>query len=570
MKLFFAAVFSMIVLVFDATVSYSARIEGHVYLDANRNGRWDDGEKGIPGVLVSDGRHVVATDASGRFRLESDDARALLWITVPRDHRPTTSFWRWADGHQPESFGLVRHPQSENFCFIQITDTHIGNADALRLFAKQTSKLPIPIPFVVNTGDLGGDAFFDNKEAGKIFDRYLGAISAFQQPLFNVPGNHDHVAFLDKAADKSNPIWGKGLYRQRFGPMHYSWDWGNVHFVALDGTRLPYQEKLGAEQLAWLQADLSFQPHDKPLVLFCHQSVVAMKEDTVQLADMLQGRNVLGLFCGHLHTTFSTRLGDFPVYHTGALCGQWWSGPCIDGTPQGFRLIQIKNGRLKTAYTNREGRYPLYVASPTGKVMPTGKVTQAQSGKIAIEVVVVDFGKPLEVTADYAGLPVPLQFASREELWSTWKGTVDTSLGYDGDRAVHVSSRLGDDVSTCEIHYLVLNGRAQPYRADATAKLTFQVRGVYTTAKEIYFNGKPLGTVAAKTPDKTVLSFDIPSDRLAKVNRVTGPFRLANVKLEYKKHAFYDLRYASFEPHDFSKATAASSRPEDALYFCLP
>jgi hypothetical protein len=517
---------------------------------------------------------VVATDASGRYRLDSDDARALLWITVPRDHRPTAPFWRWADGHQPENFGLLRHPQPDDFCFIQITDTHIGNAEALRVFARQTSKLPIPIPFVVNTGDLGGDGGYDTKANPKMYERYMKAISAFQQPLFNVPGNHDHVCFLSKTADKSDPLYGKGLYRHLFGPMHYSWDWGPVHFVALDGTRLPYQEKLGAEQFAWLKADLSFQPHDRPLVLFCHQSVVAMKEDSVQLAGLLQGRNVLGFFCGHLHTTFSTRLGDFPVYLTGAFCGRWWSGPCIDGTPQGFRLIQIKHGRLKTAYTNREGRFPLCVAAPTGKVTPKGKVTQAQSGKIEIEVVVVDFGKPLEVTAQYAGQPVPLELAAREELWSTWKGTLDTSLAYDGDRVVHVSSRLAADVSTCDMHYLVLNGRAEPYRADAPAKLTFQVRGVYAAAKEILFNGRPLGTVAAKTPSKTVVSFEIPSDRLAKVNRVTvrtdGPFRLADVKLEYKKHACYDLRYASFEPHDFSKANSASSRPEDALYFCLP
>jgi hypothetical protein len=570
MRVIFSAAASLIVSVVVATVGRSAVIEGRVYLDANRNGRWDDGEAGVPDVLVSDGRRVVATDANGHYRLDSDDGRALLWITVPRDHRPATSFWRWADGRQPEDFGLVRQPQSDAFCFIQITDTHIGNAEVLRLFAQQTSKLPIPIPFVVNTGDLGGDAFFDNKDAGKIFDRYLGAIAAFEQPLFNVPGNHDHVAFLDKNADKNNPIWGKGLYRQRFGPMHYSWDWGGVHFVALDGTRLPYQEKLGAEQLAWLKADLSFQSRGKPLVLFCHQSVVAMKEDSVQLAGLLQGRNVLGIFCGHLHTTFSTRLGDFPVYHTGAFCGQWWSGPCIDGTPQGFRLIQIKNGRLTTAYTNRQGRYPLYVASPTGKVTPAGKLTQSQSGKIAIEVVVADFGKPVEVTAEYAGQPVSLNLASREELWSTWKGTLDTSRAYDGDRVVHVASRLGDDVSTCDIHYLVLNGRAEPYRADAPARLTFQVRGVYATEKEVFFNGQPLAVVAAKTPDKTFVSFDVPCDRLAKVNRLTGAFRLANVKLEYKKRAFYDLRYAVFEPHDFSKATSASPRPEDALYFCLP
>jgi hypothetical protein len=586
MKLFFSAVVSLIVLVLDAAVSYSAIIEGRVYIDANQNGRWDDGETGLPGVLVSDGRRVVATDASGCYRLDNDDARALLWITVPRDHRPTAPFWRWADGRQSENFGLVRHSQSDDFCFIQITDTHIGNAEALRLFAKQTAKLPIPIAFVVNTGDLVRDSMgTDVKEARRLFDRYMGAASAFEQPLFNVPGNHDHAAIGVKAVDRNDPLWGKGLYRHLLGPMHYSWDWGNVHFVALDGTSFPpYEEKLGAEQLAWLKADLSFQPHDKPLVLFCHEPVVATKnvsgglKDAEQLASVLQGRKVLGIFCGHLHLTFtSARLGEFPVYQTGAFCGdggcdpdKWvWSGPNDDGAPQGFRLVQIKNGRMKTAYSNREGRYPLYIVLPAAPL----KSRTAQSGKIEIEVVVVDFGKPVEATARYADRPVPLELVSREELWSTWKGTVDTSLAYDGDRVVHVSSRLGDDVSTCDIRYLVLNGRPEPYRADAPATLTFEVRGIRAEA-EILLNDKPLGTVAANTPAKTVLSFDIPSDRLAKVNRVTvragGPFSLAAVKLEYKKRFFYDLRYYGVASHDFNKATSASSRPEHALYFCLP
>jgi len=576
----------LIVLAFDASVSYSAIIEGRVYLDANRNGRWDNGETGVPGVLVSDGRRVVATDASGCYRLDSDDARALLWITVPRDQRPTAPFWRWADGRQSENFGLVRHPQSDDFCFIQITDTHIGNAEALRQFAKQTAKLPIPIAFVVNTGDLVRDSMgTDLQEARRLFDRYIEAASAFEQPLFNVPGNHDHAAIGVKTVDRNDPLWGKGLYRHLFGPTHYSWDWGNVHFVALDGTSFPpYEEKLGTEQLAWLKTDLSFQPHDKPLVLFCHQPVVATKNvsgglnDAEELAGVLQGRNVLGIFCGHLHLTFtSARLGEFSVYQTGSFCGdggddpdQWvWGGPNFDGSPQGFRLIQIKNGRLMTAYSNREGHYPLYVSWPITPVMSR----PAQSGKIQIEVVAVDFGKPVEVTGRYADQPVPLKLVSREELWSTWKGTVDTSLAYDGDRALHVASRLGDDVSTCEMRYLVLNGRAQPYRADAPAKLTFAAYGVHAT-EEIFLNDKPLGTVAANTPDKTVVSFDIPSNRLAKVNRVTvrtgGPFWLKPIKLEYKKHFIYDLRYYGAAGHSFNKATSARDRPNDALYFCLP
>ena len=108
---------------------------------------------------------------------------------------------------------------------------------------------------------------------------------------------------------------------------------------------------------------------------------------------------------------------------------------------------------------------------------------------------------------------------------------------------------------------------------DAPASLSFDVRGCGSEAT-ILFNDKPLVTIAAKTPAKTVASFDIPSDRLAQLNRVTvrtdGPCRIANVKLDYKKHAVHDPRYAVFEPHDFNKATSASSRPEDALYFCLP
>ena len=169
-------------------------------------------------------------------------------------------------------------PQPDDFCFIQITDTHIGNAEALRQFAKQASKLPIPIPFVVNTGDLGGDACYDIKEARKIFDRYMGATSAFQQPLFNVPGNHDHVGFLRQGRPTRTTRYGaRGsigncLVRCTIpgtGATCISWP------STAPGS--PYQEKLGAEQLAWLKADLSFQPHDKPLVLFCHQSVVATK-----------------------------------------------------------------------------------------------------------------------------------------------------------------------------------------------------------------------------------------------------------------------------------------------------
>ena len=333
----------------------------------------------------------------------------------------------------------------------------------------------------------------------------------------------------------------------------------------LDGTTLPQKEELGAEQLAWLKADLAFQPNDKPLVLFCHQSAAALK-DVKDLTGLLQDRKVLGIFCGHLHKTLTTQLGSVPVYITGALSGSWWSGPNPDGTPQGFRLVQIKAGRLKTVYAGREGRYPLCVVSP--------RSITSQSGKISVEVLSLDFGKPVEVTARYADQPTPLALASREELWSTWTGTVDTSLAPDGDRVVQITSRLGDETGVCTMRYLVLNGRQEPYQATADAVLKLDVRGVRAPG-ELLLDGKPLGTIPADTPQGSVLSFEIPKDRLAKVNRVTirsngkPGFSAGPVWLEYQRKKIYDLRYVSFERHRIV-ATPDHPKPERDLYFCLP
>ena len=46
-----------------------AQIEGGVYIDTNRNGIRDAGEKGIKGVCVQDGLHVVQTAEDGSFIL---------------------------------------------------------------------------------------------------------------------------------------------------------------------------------------------------------------------------------------------------------------------------------------------------------------------------------------------------------------------------------------------------------------------------------------------------------------------------------------------------------------------
>ena len=163
------------------------RSSGSVYVDVNANGRLDADEPGVPGVLVSDGLHVVASDAGGRYRLDGRDDRTLLRITSPRDHAVVGHFWRWVDGQREEDFGLVRQEQPEDFLFLHISDTHIGREDLLREFAGRVVKLPVPIAFVVNTGDLGPglDGLVPEKAS---LAAYLRGVAPLAVPLYHAAG----------------------------------------------------------------------------------------------------------------------------------------------------------------------------------------------------------------------------------------------------------------------------------------------------------------------------------------------------------------------------------------------
>jgi hypothetical protein len=464
---------------------------------------------------------------------------------------------------------LVERKQADDFVFAQITDTHVGRADLVRQFAAHIETFPVPLAFVVNTGDLvGGVDVVPPEKAQEQVDRYLGVAAAFATPLFNLPGNHEHVAFNTPNPDTKHPFYGKGLYRKVFGPTYYSWEWAGVHCVALDGTTLPYQERLGTNQLAWLAADLAQQPADKPLVLFCHQAVYSLK-DAKELSETLRGRRVLGAFCGHLHRTFTAQLGGFPVYMSGAMSGAWWSGPNIDGTPQGFRLVQIKGGVLKTVYASREGATPISVVSPLA--------TAVQTSDFPAEVAVVDFGRPVELSASFAGQPVALAQASREELWSVWTGTVALGHAFDGDRTLKVAAKRGEETGAFEIRYLVSRGRAEPYQADASATLKVQVRGI-DAPNAVSLNGEPLGVIPAGTTNEATVAFTVSQARLQKLNRVRvqaaaqgkgkDQFSVGPVWLEYRGKRIHDLRYASFERHAI--VGDDPKRASKELYYCLP
>src|ERR1700761_981394 len=184
-------------------------------------------------------------------------------------------------GGVPHSVGLIgeaKAAEPAGFTFLQMSDSHIGfdkaaNPDALGTLREAVVKvkaMPVKPSFIIHTGDithLSKPAEFDN--ADKVFGE-----TGVQ--IHYVPGEHD---LIDEERGKAYlERYGKGSK----GAGWYSFDDHGVHFIGLvnvvdlKGGGLG---NLGAEQLAWLEADLKDKSSSTPIVVFSHIPLYVLYKD---------------------------------------------------------------------------------------------------------------------------------------------------------------------------------------------------------------------------------------------------------------------------------------------------
>ena len=149
--------------------------------------------------------------------------------------------------------------------FIQYTDTqnayyneHKRNeaafgADTL----ERAQKLYPDADFVLHTGDIVEFAEAEDEWAD-IMNR--SQKSFLQMSLAVIPGNHDEYGLNTKELfpTKFNEHFNLGSEGKVDGGSYYSFDYNNVHFIALNTNdyKNPDKKALGTEQLAWLRKDV--------------------------------------------------------------------------------------------------------------------------------------------------------------------------------------------------------------------------------------------------------------------------------------------------------------------------
>jgi hypothetical protein len=349
----------------------AGRIKGFVFEDLNQNGKFNKGEPGIKGVMVSNGKQVVLTDKRGFYKLpaptsEEEAAGVSIFITkpagyeVPVDqdnvpqffyiHKPEGSPANVRDeafrfgglaptGPLPKriNFPLIKGRYKKRFKVAVSGDTQPYSNNEVGYvrdtLANELATMP-DIEAVLVEGDVMGD------DLG-LLPRFKKVMSVSHSPLYLVPGNHD----LDFDAPSDDHSYDS--FKQMWGPAYYSFDIGRVHFVVLDDVSYPctpdqnedglhafcdnpeteptYNGYISDQQLTWLKNDLRRVPRSKLVVLNMHippQVFIDMNASKHQVDNILELYDLLGYgpsnyprrpalaLSGHSHTLEQIRPGE--------------------------------------------------------------------------------------------------------------------------------------------------------------------------------------------------------------------------------------------------------------------
>jgi 3',5'-cyclic AMP phosphodiesterase CpdA len=235
----------------------------------------------------------------------------------------TGVLWTVAGG-VPRSAGLIERAeaaqQARGLTFLQISDSHIGfekpaNPNARGTLEEAVGKInamPVKPAFMLHTGDishLSKPVEFDDA------DRIIGQT---RLDVHYVPGEHD---FLDEERKLYLERYGRGTQ----GAGWYSFDADGVHFIALVNVvdlKAGGLGNLGADQLAWLAADVKGRSASTPIVVFAHIPLWTVypewgwgTEDGARALELLKRFGSVTVLNGHIHQVMQKVEGSV-AFHT--------------------------------------------------------------------------------------------------------------------------------------------------------------------------------------------------------------------------------------------------------------
>lgn len=302
---------------------------GRVFVDNNGNGTYDKSDKTVSGVSVTDGVNVTTTNKSGQYSLSGHKNAKFAYITTPSGYNSVGEFYQRIEPSKGE-YNFILKPNSVvgkdgSHSFVQITDTEIGSVEnqdvwVSSLKARSASQ---NAAFIIHTGDICYEGGLKSHKK-LVNDDNMGRMVRY------CIGNHDYV----------KGTYGEELFETNFGPIYYSFEHGNIHYIV---TPMPHGDhKPGFDPndlLTWLKNDLKTKDASKKVIVFNHdlfnngdKFVFGKGDGSVDLADF----GLIGWVYGHWHINHVKKFGDVVTITTSSA-----DKAGIDHSVAAFRDIRI-------------------------------------------------------------------------------------------------------------------------------------------------------------------------------------------------------------------------------------
>ena len=361
-------------------------------------GRVFCGDKGIKGVVVSDGAEVVKTDASGCYEIKTSLPLGYVFISVPSGYEVPSEgllpqFFRQISegGSAQADFELLKVDQRRCnllvFNDVHLTDTKADQYD-LKQFgsgfypdvlehARTLGEVPL---YAICLGDMTTDSrWYKNHFA---LPEYLKQMEGFPAPVFHIMGNHDNDMRAGGGDFNSS-----STFRKVIGPSYYSFNIGGFHFVCLDdiiydnplndkgnvNKATEYHAYVDETQLKWLEKDLAAVKRNVPVVLCAHIPFTRLSgfslgreehkdafndgHTSAEVMNLLRFFKKVYILSGHTHENYYVLKDGVLEHNNIAVAGASWYTDCEigrvlsrDGTPGGYSVYTIDGGRLSWYY----------------------------------------------------------------------------------------------------------------------------------------------------------------------------------------------------------------------------
>lgn len=330
------------------------RVHGKVYAELG----------GLTDVVVTDGYNCVTTGDDGSFSLIPHPDASFIYISTPRGYLPDNEnqvplFYIPMDNKKKQyDFLLKKNPVDDTRQLLLVnSDPQFHKEENFLQYAGVVNDMLELKKEYTGRDILGidcGDLVGDKPELYPLYIEHLGQTGI---PFYRTPGNHD-LQYGGRTTETSTE-----RYEKTFGPDHYSFNRGEIHYIVLNnvfyvGREYFYMGYIDEKTFSWLEQDLAHVPEGSTLILSMHipgrldEEVKPFQYDSrtinsqtinfSSLFEMLKPFKV-HLFTGHMHYNRNMIHSDnFYEHNTGAISGAWWQGNyCLDGTPLGYGVYEI-------------------------------------------------------------------------------------------------------------------------------------------------------------------------------------------------------------------------------------